>query len=253
MIINLLSLFNLLFFASSLCVGEEIKIGSYKIPKYVQSEKRGTFVELVKKIGKRAGLKIKVEVYPPKRTIHTFSQGKISGYFPALDVINPIKVSKSAPYYYKKDYLFSLESEDPEKEHSKDQKRTNRLCLTTGYPYDLKALKGRFELVYSASDETCFKMLRKGRADFFLCELHTGLRAARNLEIKKFKVDPNFISSMPVYFAFSHGPKGARLAKVFSSEIKKMRESGELSKMFEDLREQSQKSVGFDFDPTKKD
>lgn len=250
MIINLLSLFNLLFLISFPSFGKAsksapvIKIGSYKIPKYVRNKNEGTFVELVSKVAKRANLKIQVEVFPPKRTVHNFAQGKLQGYFPALDVLNPGPVNKSTPFYYKKDYLFSLKG---------TSRKKKRLCLTTGYPYDLKSLGKRFDLVYSSSDETCFKMLKKDRADFFLCELHTGLKAARNLELKNFEVDPNFISSMPVYVAFSGDKKGKKFAELFSAEISKMRESGELSKMFQDLREESQKSVGFDFDPTKKD
>ncbi len=245
MIINLLSLFSLLFL-SWVSASEVLTLGTYKIPNYVKTAKEGIFIDLVQRVAKRADVKVKIEIYPPKRTVHNFFHGKLDGYFPALDVLNEKGVNKSVPFYYKKDFLFSL-GKVPKKSEG-----NQRVCLTRGYPYNLEIIKDQFEIIQSSSDESCFKILEKKRAEAFLCELHTGIRAAENLGIDYFKVKPKVVSSLPVYFAFQANQRGLKFSRLFTAEIRKMRKSGELSKIFSSSTEKIKNYVNFGYDPTLK-
>ena len=224
---------------------------TFKIPDYVINENQGTFVELAKDVAKELSLSLKIEVYPPKRTVLNFELEKAVGYFPALDVFNNRNVIKTEPFYFKRDYLFSLKKTSKDLLVPKKDKKKLKICITSGYPYDLKGLKVDYELLETTSDERCFDILKKGRSDYFLCELHTGIKAAISSDLENFYIHPKAISSLDAYFAFQDSKEGRKYAKSFSKIIKKMREDGRLSGYFKSSIESVKKYVNFGYDPTK--
>lgn len=252
MIISPLNLFRLLLFLliAQSAFAQKIKLVSYKIPDYVLSKDQGTFITLAKDILKESKYSYDIELFPPKRAVLNFELGKVDGYFPSLDVLNKGAVQKTEPFYYKRDYLFSL------REMPKDLLRSNKklkICVTNGYPYDIKKLKVKYELLKSASDEVCFEILKKKRADYFLCELHTGITAAQNTGVRNYFIHPEPISILSAYFAFQNNPRGKELATSFSEVIKKMKKDGRLSKYFSSSVERIKKVVNFGYDPTTRD
>jgi ABC-type amino acid transport substrate-binding protein len=256
MIISPLSPFKVIFYLSLLfstaSFSQEVKMLSFKIPEYVTSSTEGTFIRLTKDISQKIRRSINIELYPPKRTVLNFNLQKADGYFPALDVLNKGKVLKSEPFYYKRDYLFSLKKiEQGILKKSKEAKKL-KICITRGYPYNLEKVEVPYELLETTSDERCFEVLKKKRADYFLGELHTGIKAANNSSLEKYHIYPEAISSLPVYYAFQDNERGLELRNKFSKEIQKMKADGQLSKYFKSSMDRINKVVPFGYDPTKK-
>jgi len=221
-----------------------IVLGTYKIPRYVKSHDKGEFITLVKKIAQETGLKIKIEVYPPKRTLKLFNQGDLDGYFPSLDILNSKKVSKSRPYYYKKDFLFY------EKGKPIDSLGNKEICLTNGYPYGKNILtKKDVNFHFSGSDEACLEMVQRKRVHGFICEGLTGVAAINKLKLGVIEAKQEPLSTMPVYFAFQNNKEGQKLSQSFTKELTKLQNSGELSNLFKKAKN-SVKYYLRSYDPT---
>lgn len=221
-----------------------LELGTFKIPRYVRSQSQGEFLDLVKRIGEEEDINIKVRVMPPKRVISFFKGGTFDGYFPALDMLNPMEVHKSSVFYYKKDFLFSLKGKTIKSLKNK------KLCLTEGYPYDPKLIsRNDITFYYASSDESCLEMVIRSRVDGFVCEGLTGVAAINKLKLKNIQAHEKAISSMPVYFAFKKNEKGKQMAKKFTRIIERMRKNGDLSKLFEPAKN-SVKYYLKSYDPT---
>ena len=233
-----------LFFLSQITSAKVYKIGTYLIPKYVQSAEQGEFIALTKEIAQKNNIKIQIEVYPPARTVKKFLAGELDGYFPSLDVLNSTQVAKSVPFYFKKDFLFYLAKEPIAKIEDQD------ICLTNGYPYAPEinnSVNTRF--YFANSDEDCLSMLQKRRVQGFICEAVTGVGALEKLKIKSIKVKQKYLSTQDVYYAFRYDKEGKTLANKFSSVIKLKREDLSLKKLFKSA---SQKVSNYikEYDPT---
>lgn len=241
---NLIALLTILCFSCFSKEPETLRLGTFLIPDYVESREKGEFIELTHRIAQAIGRKIEIVVLPPKRTLLQFRKGQIIGYFPGLDVLPQGKISKSDSYYFKKDFIFTL------KNVGKEEKVKKRLCLTSGYPYYLAMLKEKYDLITTSSDEACLQILKKKRVDYFLGELHTGVMAMRELNLKDIEIQEKPISTLAAYYAFHDDKEGRLLSKLFSKEIKRMKESGELSALFKETTDIVMKHIGFSYDPT---
>jgi polar amino acid transport system substrate-binding protein len=221
------TLASFIFLLSSSAFAKTITLGTFKIPQYVRAHDRGEFIELARTIAARSGINLKIVVYPPKRTLQFFQSKKIDGYFPGLDILNKTKVSKTRNYYYKKDFLFFDQKTPISKMEG------NSICLTGGYPYAPSIMNAKnVDFHYAGSDDACLEMVKRGRVKGFVCEGLTGVAAIEKLGLAGIKVKQEPLSTLPVYFAFHDNREGQYLAKLFDRELKKMEESGELSKLF---------------------
>lgn len=222
-----------------------MKVGSFFIPEYVISSNEGLFVDLIKKLKDKFKADIKVEIYPPKRALKQFVEGSIDAYFPAVHTsLENLDYYATAPFYYKKDFLFSLRDKNmPTKK--------DKVCLTNGYHYSLEKLAGKTNFVFSETDTGCLKKVEKGRADYFLVELYTGLLTAKSLGLlEKIKVNEMTISALPVFFAFQKSKKGKQLSEKMDVVLQAMRESGELSRFFKETAQSISPYIDFNFEPT---
>ncbi len=216
-------------------------IGTFEIPQFVQSENKGNFIDLVKKIEGAVGEDFVISVRPSKRIIANFNHKNIIGYFPALDVDEREGSYDSTPFYYKKDIFFHR------KGGNDNLKKAKKICLTRGYPYADFVLKNKgTEIFYSDSDTSCLKMLNLGRVDGFVCEAISGFSALKKLNFKSITANKKTLSSMKVYFSFLRNNRGKKLSEAFTREIEKMKKSGELNNIFKVVREDIKSFSGID-------
>jgi len=235
-----------LFFTTNV-LAKKLILGTYIIPQYVRSEAQGEFIQLVKTIAARSNIEVEIRLFPASRALYHFNKGDIDGYFPSLDVLNKTPVAKTIPFYYKKDYIFSSSSKKI------SNLRSQRVCLTRGYPYD-KSILNRKDLthIFTNSDTTCLGMLNKGRADAFICEGLTGIAAMKKIKATNISIHQTPLSSLPVYIALKSSKKGKKLAKLFSKEIKVIQKNGELKALFTKAQERVKDYLKGSYDPMTK-
>ena len=235
-----------LFSHAALAKQEKIVLGTFQIPKFVESRSKGEFIKLTQRLSKMSGLKVVIKVLPPRRTIAMFREGKLDGYFPALDTFNQgYETYNSENYYIKKDYLFSKYEENLI--HLKNK----TICLTTGYPYDKNIIKKyNLKVHFSSSDESCTKMLDRERVDLFMCEAISGIGAMVNTNLlDSLLVSKKFYSKQNVFYSFQKTSKGKMLAKEFSQNIKIIKKSGELKRLFKDAQNLAKDKLDIHYDP----
>lgn len=210
------------------------KIGTFPIPLMVESSEKGVFIDLVKELAKRSGVKIEIVVEPTKRTTSNFEKGKISGFFPALDVSVPKKAEASSEIYIKKDYGFVVKGNTPPKSISDLEGKT--IGLTAGYPY-VNEITGnkKIKINYANTDELNVKKLINKRYDVFIVEEKSGLNAIKKENgSDKVTYDHNSpLSQQKVYFAFQPDAEGKELAKKFSDALAEIKNDGTFSKIMQ--------------------
>lgn len=250
MIINPWSLFSLillfLFLEGHAFAQEkdkvELRFVTIPIPAYVQNNEKGQFLNLTRDLLKDSDFTPVFEVLPPKRARLTFKNGHWDGFFPHLPV-DKLNTLVSEPFYYKKDFIFSMKAIDrvPQK---------GRICLTNGYPYDFDKIPKGLTQVNAHSDEACLKMMTLGRVDYFLCELQTGLISTRSLGLKNFHIYQKAISALPVSFTFQNNEKGRKALEQINSALGEMRSNGKLKTYFNSYLEESERTLGSRILPT---
>ncbi|WP_127717241.1 ABC transporter substrate-binding protein [Halobacteriovorax sp. HLS] len=209
---------------------EKLVLGTFIIPRYIQSSTKGEFIELTKEISKLSNMDIEIKILPPKRTLLAFTQNEIDGYFPALDALQHGKVNKTSDFYIKEDFIFERKLSSYKKLKTKV-----RVCLTRGYPYHRKVLNNKdWVISYASSDENCIELVNLNRADIFIGEEITGLAAIKNLNLSNKITYNKFtpISEQSVYFAFPDNEVGKKRSAAFDKALKKIIMSGKYNKLF---------------------
>jgi len=218
-------------FAQQSWAKEKIVLGTFLIPKYVQSKSRGEFIELTRALSKKVGIDVQFIIFPPKRTIREFNFNKLDGYFPAVESNSSKKIEKTSDFYIKEDFIF----ERFEDGYKKLKNKKPKLCLTAGYPYTENVLNNpKWDVFYATSDETCIELLLRKRADLFIGEEITGLAAIKNLRVKGKVVYDRYspISTQNVFYAFQNSKKGKELSEKFDKALKEMMIEGTYDKIF---------------------
>jgi polar amino acid transport system substrate-binding protein len=209
---------------------EKIVLGTFIIPRYVQSTEKGEFIELVKELSSLSGYEVEIKIFPPKRTLKAFKDKSVDGYFPALDALGHGKVSKTSDFYVKEDFIFERVKDSYTK-----MREIPKACLTRGYPYHKEVLESKkWKIMYAASDEDCIELLNLKRADLFIGEEITGLAAIETLKLEK-KITYNKytpISEQNVYFAFHDNKLGHKKSLKFDKALKSIIMSGKYDKLF---------------------
>lgn len=177
-------------------------MAAFEVPTFITKDLEGNFISLINEVNQSADLKMNMNVYPPSRAFKMFELGELEGFFPYVFARNIEKALKSEPFYYKKEYLFALED-------SKPKKKKQKVCLTLGYFYDKKILEAKeYEIIYTHSDESCFRMLASARVDGMVCELATGLLTLNKLDISNIKIRGSVLASNAVGVGFLNDEKG---------------------------------------------
>lgn len=238
-----------IFFTACLAIqsnaysGEKIKFGTFPIPRMVEDEKNGIFVELTHAMAQRANLDIEILVFPPKRTWVHFRKNKINVIFPAFDVnFLPDKHSgqptQSTPFSAKPDYVFTRKGR-PLLKTIKDLEG-KKVGVTLGYPYVKELIENPLIEIDSAHyDELGAKMLVSGRIDAFVISLKTGLDTFKKLGVLD-QVQYDIETPLSVhefYYACHSTEQGKKLCKSISNALDEMREGGILQKFQERMQE----------------
>ncbi|OUR96965.1 hypothetical protein A9Q84_11555 [Halobacteriovorax marinus] len=219
----------ILLFGQELEAKEKVILGTFLIPRYVQSTKRGEFIELVRALSLKTKVEVELIIYPPKRTVREFVFQKLDGYFPALDTFKHGEIERTSNFYVKEDFIFERVNDS-----YKLQKKP-KLCLTSGYSYSKDLIKNpKWETLYAPSDETCFKLLLRKRADLFIGEEVTSVAVIESLNLHKLITYNKFspVSSQKVYFAFSKSKRGKELSNKFDKALKDLIMDGTYDRIF---------------------
>jgi polar amino acid transport system substrate-binding protein len=212
-------------------MASSLKIGSYPIPKMVESKDKGVFVDLTKEVAKRAGVSFELELAPPPRTVESFSKGMIDGFFPALDVLISGPVAKSAPIYTKVDFAFFKKGATNLKTIAELEGK--KVGITRGYPYDA-ALMSNKKIIFDPADDdvTNMKKLAAGRIDAFVVEEKSGLEALKKSGETTITYDSGKpLSKQAVYYAFKKSADGQKAADGFSKALEEMKKDGTFGKI----------------------
>lgn len=187
---------------------------------------------------------IDIYMLPPGRSYQKFENSKDAVLFPYLNFGLKEQPYISDPFYYKKDYLFYYADFliDIEKSH---------LCITQGYPYDREYIKKmQFKLTEAVSDEACLKMLAKKRVDFFLGEALSAAKAIVNSKVENINVIKEPVSSIPVSYAITKSEKGKDIRDKINSKLKSLRATKSLSPIFDKAKQNLNKVLKLNYDPT---
>lgn len=209
------------------------QLGTFFIPKMVDDEHKGIFIDLLKEIEKRTEKKFTVQLWPAKRTLKYFRENKIIGFFPAVEPFSQTEVLKpvtSDVFYMKREFIFSRENEVFNNIKELDGKRVG---LTFGYSYADDLLSNqRIKFDYSRDDITNMKKLAMDRTDAFIVEEFSGLTALKLSGVRNIRYDPAApLYERKVFFAFQPTDIGKVFAEDFSAAIKEMKQDGTLKSL----------------------
>ncbi len=226
-----LSMALMLMISVSPLMAASLKVGSYPIPKMVESKDKGVFVNLTKEVAKRAGFAVDIMLAPPPRTVESFSQGQIDGFFPALDVLISGPAAKSAPIYMKVDFAFFKKGAANLKT-IKDLEG-KRVGITRGYPYAADLMSNKKIIFDEADDDvTNMRKLAAGRIDAFVVEEKSGLEALKKSGETTITYDSGKpLSRQAVYYAFKNNGDGQKAAEGFSKALDDMKKDGTFDKI----------------------
>ena len=207
--------------------------GTFKIPKLVESEEEGLFIELVREIKKRSGQQFTIELLSPGRTLKNFEEGSIIGFFPGTEnrVQQMKHVVTSIAFYVKRALIFTPKGVSLTSIEALEGKRVG---LTSGYTYPEELISNpNITFLESDSDVINMKNLAKRRLDAFIVEEFSGLSA---MEQCGCTTDISYdltatLSSQNVYFVFQTTDKGRSMAEEFSKAVLEMKEDGSLQQI----------------------
>lgn len=198
---------------------QKVKIGTFLIPRYVQSKSSGEFVELIEALAKKSGVDIEIVLLPPKRAYEELNDGTIKGLFPVVESRGLSAYEVITEFYMKEVVLFERVG------HDYKVLKKPRVCITKGYTYPDKYIdKKGWKRVVVNSDETCLSLLEKKRVDIFLGEIVTVKDSISRLGLlKKIKFNEySPISSDRVTLAFLKGKEGRKLSEKFDNALKEI-------------------------------
>ncbi len=210
---------------------DTVKLVTFPIPLMVENQQEGLFIELARAIGKEAGVKIDIEVWPTPRAIKKFQEGDFDVLFPGLDALFEYPedyLASKELLYIKQDFVFTLRSRPLLTRV--DALSGLTLGLTRSYPY-AKAITQNpdIHILYVNTDEQNAMMLDRNRIDAFIVEESSGLQAFRKAGIEhKVHYDPSQpVSRQDVYYAFHRTELGRKLERDFSRALLSLKQSGQ--------------------------
>lgn len=216
----------------STCWGSEtkkVRIGTFLIPKYVQSPSKGEFVQLVNMLAKKANVEIEIVLIPAKRAYIEVTEGSIVGMFPAMESRDLSNFEKTTSFYPKEMFVFWREGHDYTKLSSP------KVCVAEGYTYPEDYMRQQgWKKVTSKTDATCLVLLSKKRVDLFVSEIETGVTEVKNQGLEKVIKYDRYrpISSDKATLIFRKGPEGKILSEKFDKALKELMMNSTYQKLF---------------------
>ncbi|UXR63551.1 transporter substrate-binding domain-containing protein [Bdellovibrio bacteriovorus] len=219
-----------ILFFPAVVLAKPLVLATFTIPLMVETPDKGLFISLTREIAKRNSRAVDIVVLPTGKTLLAFSNAKVDGFFPALDVYVPKTSAKSSPFYHKVDYVFYRKSSPLRSIKDLEGKKVG---LTFRYPYGKDLINNKkIKFEYAADDVLNMRKLGQGLIDAFVVEERSGLKALqlsgeRGIEFDK--TQP--LSEQTVYYAFHDNEEGRKLAALFSKTIEDMKKDGSLDRV----------------------
>ncbi|MBN1969259.1 MAG: transporter substrate-binding domain-containing protein [Candidatus Delongbacteria bacterium] len=215
---------------------EVYKIGTYKIPKLVDSETEGVFVKIWIEAAKRANVDYELVFSATKRTLQNYAEGQLVGYFPSLLVTIPKDSEMSEEFFYKYTYAFTKKGSP--KINSISDLKGKKVGLTSGYAFS-EELTNNPDIItdYAATNEQNFKKLSIGRVDVVVSDDKSGPKAIEDAGLTDIEFDKDKpLEIQKVFFAFEKSDKGRLLNQKISEALKEMKKDGTYDKILEELK-----------------
>jgi len=199
---------------------------SYHIPLLVDDAGNGAFVVFLKEAAARAGIEYKLELYPTKRAMQMFEDGKAMAIIPAL-LPTLAKDSALTTQIFAKNIHGFVRSGDAVPE-SVDELKGKRIGLVRGFSYPRTILYNEDIVVdYADTTGSSLKKLLEGRVDVVIVDGKTAIHSMRQLGLVGVEYDLSAIlHSQPAFIAFQPTQEGKDLASRLSAAIVSMREDG---------------------------
>ncbi len=221
----------LVFAAAAHSQSVTIVAGEYK--GVLESSGEGVLWDIHRLVVKQVDIGSDFKVLPMRRARHGFYAGHWQGLFAIFaGVDRPVPVVYSAPFATVKRHIFTAPG--TQKLHNLNQLAGKRLGLVLGHVYsrldkDLLRLQGT-EIQTSPTQLTNVRMLISGRLDAIVGNAYGIGELLSDAELPLLEVDMGSpVTEYDFAYAFHDDPQGRLLAERFSSAIKELKQSGELS------------------------
>ena len=233
----LLILLSLPLFAQAQSYGETdtVHVVSQTWDKYANPDGSGLFLEITRAIFESEGFQVRVEFLPYKRALHRLkakSADAMYGTYSAEKEGKSYLVTPSNPID-KEQTVAIYRSNGANKWEGPGSLENRRLAWVRGYDYHLNLPFSAKNVSEVADSRQGLAMLAAGRFDFFLD--HAG-ELGDTIRRTGFDVSPYGISVVheeSVYMAFADTTRGKRLASLYDSGFRKLKNSGELQRIFQ--------------------
>lgn len=204
-----------------------VTIAGYAIPKMIESSTEGLFVQLMREAGRNAGYEVRVDVFPAKRAVPLFQEGKYDAVMPMTGTFRPIMEGPRTHSFYVK-RTFAFVREGTQIPLSIQELNSMRVGLNSQYDNapELLGTKG-INFIWGHDDTNMMKMLAAGRIDTLVIEEFSGIKALRNAGATNITYNPDYpITVTNAYTLFQNNERGKEIASRISKEIVKMKING---------------------------
>jgi uncharacterized protein (TIGR02285 family) len=204
---------------------QQISVGSDQWPGFTNADGTGIYYTLLKRIYAEHNLEIKIDTY--NRVLNSFHQNKLDI---AIGVYREnIKQGIIPDWFLDTEYpIVAFDDPSVTKITNVSDIKNKLVSWKRGYQFDL--FISDIKNVYLINNtETGFELLNKKRVDVFM-DYPKNIPKKYTEKFLSFEIVP----SRHIYLAFQNTEKGKSLAKKFDQSMTKLRESGELAKIFGD-------------------
>jgi len=205
---------------------DTISVVSYYIPLLVEDSESGAFVVLLKEAAKRAGIKYELELYPTKRAMRLFEDGKVMAILPALLSTLSHDAALTEQIFIKKIHGFVKSGNPIPRKISELEGK--RIGLVRGFSYPRSILVNeRIMVDYADTTDSSLKKLEEGRIDVVVVDGYTAVHALDRLGLNGLEYDLSVaLHSQPAFIAFQSTPEGEFLAAKMTKALLSMKEDG---------------------------
>ncbi|MEP2704635.1 MAG: transporter substrate-binding domain-containing protein [Roseibium sp.] len=205
-----------------------MNVAAAEIPHFIETAQKGEFIELIRSAAKRADLELNIQLFPKKRALSLFLNGKVDALVPHSSAGKDLPSYKSMPILTKRDFVFVRRGMPIPT--SVEELEGLRIGLTTQYAYP-KALTSNTKIEFSRapnSDLANIKMLSLGRFDGSIIEERSGLQAISAAGVTDIVYDKSQpINELLVWIMFSKTECGLYYRVKINSEFLAMKTDGE--------------------------
>jgi ABC-type amino acid transport substrate-binding protein len=225
----------LIFFKTS-TFAEKIKVGVLHFPPFYQvdsdSEFKGYYIDILKKVFENAGMDYNISLYPSKRLYLNLAKGKVDVWMGTKGV----DIYKNKTFVVEKKitdiYLRVYTTGNTPGIKTVQDLNNKRIITILGYNYGgfvkyLNNPKNNIRTDQSSTHELAFKKLRTGRADYLLDYKVPSETVLKKLDIPDLKW--NDIKTVGIYIFVSKKAENAEeIYRNISKSVEELKENGEI-------------------------